>query len=301
MRQAGYVQYASASCVLTHCVSPDTRANPRENPQKGDSSFAPLSLRIFVHYEWYKDRMLIRYIVALLLLCVVAQAQSSLAVHDSSMLRGRHTIPLYATLNIASGDSVCADIHFNPQLVAVHDLSSAQVNVTQLLYNLSTQSQTSATLHLSFLSNGLNLQNAAVLQMHIELLAGPDTLTTLSPTYLCRNGQSVGGATFTPGTMYMLDDIPVKPIQIEYLSTPFPHPGSNQSFKYKIIQKCSPSFTIFDVAGRELIHETLAEQEAGTYTFRSSDPEYATLCDAVYFLRLVTPIGVYVVPFEVLH
>ena len=183
--------------------------------------------------------MFIRYFVVFLLFGASLQSQSTVAVHDSSLLRGTHEIPLYATLSISSGDSVCVNVHFNPQLLDITGISSSQLSVTQAQYTVEKASLSSALLHLSFLSGGISITNAVLLSLHVELLAGPDSLTVLEPNFLCRNGQAVSGVTFKTGTLHLLDDIPVKPADIEFLGTAFPHPGNDQRFAYHILQKCS--------------------------------------------------------------
>ncbi len=258
-------------------------------------------LRIFAQSVLIWSRMFLRTIVAFLLSSVCIHAADSFAVHDSTLRRGQHSIAVYANLSTGNSDSCCLDLQYNPMLLSISGADALLPAIKGLEFLTERLSSQLALLHLRFSTDSMHLVNEKLLSLRIEVLAGPDSVCTIAPTYACKNGVAISPVSFSTGVIHIEDGIPVRPVAMEWLGVAYPQPGSSQQFRYRLLQACSPQFTMFNSAGKLILNENLSEQPAGEHLFSFSSAYYASLCDAVYFLRLVTPMGVYVVPFEVIH
>ncbi len=228
-------------------------------------------------------------------------AQDRVEFHDSTLHRGLHVIPLYATFSVADGDSVSLTVSFDPNLVDISEVSSPILGIRISNFSSNINGVHDGTFQVSFHAPTLRLNNQVLLNFSVNLLAGSDSVTSLKATSISRNSQAWTQVQSIAGIMHMVDAPPTTETVIEYLFIGPPHPSDAPLMKFYVIQKDDVHFTLFDVIGREILTETLRGVEKGPYQFRFQSADYYRLCDACYFVRMVTSNGVYIQQMIVEH
>ncbi len=237
----------------------------------------------------------------LLGLGVSLHAQITIAIHDSSLQRSHHGIPLYGSVQLHQGDSLDILIAVDPRMVDLDSVVSAQSAIPSVQGSLRIVRQDSAVLQIRLWSNSLTISQAPLAMLYLNLLAGPDTLTTLRPILVLLNSVPVDSTTLSAGLLHYLNADPVNSKDGEYIGVIYPNPGVAPAIRYRLLNACAPHFSLFDTAGRLILDEVVTSQNSGSAVFQFSGANYATLCDGMYFVRLITPVGVYVSVLEVLQ